>query len=793
MAARSQPLLEDALSSYGEIEEGVVSYSEGKTAPAFDYGEGCTQRLLERKASYYFSVRLLSVTLVSLAVVYFILQCFDLTRGYRVAPLRRSLAVGGGRKCNIYGEKEEYEQGGKGAENEDFWVGEFESRTSESPTKADAPGPSAGQTERKRGRASIPTIANGAGSGITHGLGSGREPITNAASARASTQLLEPGSHSPRGTSPVRHPQPPGAPLPGPEGLGGDDGNERMNASSKLPPGETDEMWGGRNIPPHTEEKLESLFSRMQDAVSVCKSLLPALSESHRLRLSYEVVRLMALEVGAISLVPERLERLRSNLSNAIANMGTEALSLSNARWGAGESADMRKLIVMVHQLKKRRPVKEKDDPSRYRAKMISILQTSTRVVDFCAGVLKGLLEFKDGPAIALPPSNVDQQIDVVAALYKVLSAQVAADVALRFHIVACQKRTGIFLLLGREHLELSSTRLRPVSEVLEEIISAVARAGGLLKAPERLQTKHDTPLAIGSRAPQHMENPNKPFPGAAGHTQHRESAIPVVGPYFILAGIPLFQSLQEAPSSPSQLHPRFQPLPLGYHAPQHHPGQPLPSLLPLLGSSPLVGRVPHEEPSTSGIYTQATATTTGVKEPMPPKPHLLSERGGVSPAPHPSFHVRRESTPFPLPYSQPTSFHMSRDSTPFHHPYTPPTSFHVSRETTPFPHPYTQPSSFHVSRESAPVPHPYTQPPTARPAFGGASADVEGLIHPPARPTEQAWGGPFSSDYGVIQGAASQNQETEEEEEVGGLLAELLKGGVDYEAVFGRKKPRKQ
>ncbi|CDJ62711.1 hypothetical protein ENH_00023750, partial [Eimeria necatrix] len=175
-------------------------------------------------------------------------------------------------------------------------------------------------------------------------------------------------------------------------------------------------LWESRNIPAEEEHCLIRLFRRMQEAASSCRSLLPVLTRRHRLQLTNHVLKLLALDLGAIYLVKEGKERRRSAVGDSLIKLAKHALY--HGHDGAGSKKLRSRLITLttlITELKQPRHLYKEKAPEKYKRKMIAILATAEVALKNCLGVLNGLLQLReDTSAAQLPPRTAEQQIEVV-------------------------------------------------------------------------------------------------------------------------------------------------------------------------------------------------------------------------------------------------------------------------------------------------------------------------------------------------------------------------------------------
>ncbi|CDJ49807.1 hypothetical protein EBH_0084290 [Eimeria brunetti] len=493
-------ILGDVLLSSDKIKKEVLSNSDGKQKLKCDDPAACVQHRLHRGFPDPHSVRLVSVAFISLAIVYFLLRCFELTAGrYRVAPVARSLAADGGRKCHGYGDDQEAEEDGGDAEAEDIWIVGAGETDGVYHAEEDLSESSIWQTGDTTPWRSMPAADTSLGFRGVHGVAAGTGHATAAAGMGESAELLEHGNDSELGTqysvsgeTPQPYPQ---------ERSGGSDGSQRMEAGIKLLEGETLDMWERRNIPNYAKERLARVFGYMMRAVAVCRPLLPLLNQRERLILSHEVMRLLTMELGAFSLVPQDVEHLRLSLGKALVVLGTEALeSGATGKRTKGRRNKIEALIALVDKLKEPRPRSDKQSANQYRKKMITILQTSAHVMKYLLGVLDGLWQHAHASRLPLSREDFDRQADIIEGLYEVHASQIIKDLAMRHFILSCQNRIHQRPIFDAQQVKASAgSMLPPLARMLAEIENVVTTNGGILPRPLTEQGQHGASVATAS------------------------------------------------------------------------------------------------------------------------------------------------------------------------------------------------------------------------------------------------------------------------------------------------------
>ncbi|CDJ66586.1 hypothetical protein ENH_00022370 [Eimeria necatrix] len=211
--------------------------------------------------------------------------------------------------------------------------------------------------------------------------------------------------------------------------------------------------WAKRNLPPAVKERLVDVFSRMVRAARLCQSLLPKLTCEQRLQLTYRLMRLMALDLGAISLVREDMEPARQSVGDSLISLGLECLGSSGSDAKLeGVRSSLRQLIGLVDKLKQPRHVQRECGHLSYKIKMVAIMSTAGLILKNCLVILDSLLRQSNIQQSAIPEALVEQKLSVLKELYRVHAGHIAVDKHLMEHILRCQEATGVYaLLLNRQ------------------------------------------------------------------------------------------------------------------------------------------------------------------------------------------------------------------------------------------------------------------------------------------------------------------------------------------------------
>ncbi|CDJ69544.1 hypothetical protein, conserved [Eimeria necatrix] len=424
--------LSDGLPFAGKVDQGAPSVSQQDVDKSYAGHAVLAQRVSSRKLLFS-SARLLGVTFASLAVAHLILHCFHLRNSTpAVVPQGRALAAGSRNPCaSGYVPDDEAED---------------DSRADEA---------------------------------------RGQQPLIQQEDT-PEIYIRIVGDAQPQ---PEKNPAVEVA-------VGEDDPGEGTSSqcSSQGTQATDNRSWEEDGLPEDIKEKVLDLFQRMIEVSLLCKNLLPMLANGQRLRITYNLVRLFSLDVGAIYWVGRELEPVRASVGHSLNHLIYFALQRSGKDHKQEDRrVALRRMMELITELKQPHYLNDGNELPLYLKKLNEVLQTAALTTKLCFGVLNGLLQMKRESYSKLPDRVVDQQATVLQAMYHSHSEQISRDFMLRRFILICQKRKSVTFLLTRHHYQTYKGVVSEVTVLLQQIIDAVRNAGGLLQqqyslaAPDRV------------------------------------------------------------------------------------------------------------------------------------------------------------------------------------------------------------------------------------------------------------------------------------------------------------------
>ncbi|CDJ64555.1 hypothetical protein, conserved [Eimeria necatrix] len=435
MNPHAQFLHDQAFSGCNDQQTGTDSYSQQSRDSTPDDGHILVQSLSKTKPSSAFRPRLLLVAFTSLAAAYFLLICFHFIKfGRLLAPQSRYLADRYDGSCD-WGNAAEHSDN-----SEDRTAGGTPEYRAQEMTNEGLLLP---HYQTRGVHESVTTSFQGVGVAVSTGVET-------------------------RGTN-----------------LG-----QWAQERQQYPVSD----WANRNLPPPVKERLTGIFSRMVRASKLCMSLLPMLTLTQRLHATYLVMRLIALDLGALSLVREDMEPARQSVGDSLISLGFQCLRCSGAdAQHENLRTEIRQLIGLVERIKLPRRVTTEYNATKYRKKMLTLLPTCGLVLKKHLGVLEGLLQSTGGDSRKLPDAVVEQQFGVLKALYNVHAEHIINDDSTSKHIRKCQEQTKTYLLLDNQQVETDKSYIPKLNDLQKRIREAVSNAGGLLRLEQPSAQPHHT------------------------------------------------------------------------------------------------------------------------------------------------------------------------------------------------------------------------------------------------------------------------------------------------------------
>lgn len=423
-----------------------------------------------KRSSWAFFPSLLSVTIVSLAVTYWVLRCFHgLSSGPRADAFFRALAAGGGEEC-FWAQDHSSDEG---EEELQSWGGTdyFQWHPVLSPgevgiwsTRAPAPG---GPLAMHRGHPStqpqemnlpFPNGRDTAASAIPGTSGHPQPMIRAYQHSIAAGQVPENGRQQPV----------PAAGRTSAEALDG----ENEDSDSHL--------WYGRGMSESAKEQAMHVLEWMQRNADICANLLPSLSPEQGLVLAYTMLQVLTLDLAAVSLVPQELEIQRRKAGEALENLVSQALTYGRANENLAQvRKDLFAMERLVRVVKMPRPCTEDPFSPKRKFKTLTLLAAIRTVGKYSTKVLTHIASHAKRSSKEVLEMVVKSQHRILTALWEEHKYHIVRDKLHRFYAVCCQKKVGAWLLIPLSEIKRTHEPIPAYKVLLRRLDMAVENAGG--------------------------------------------------------------------------------------------------------------------------------------------------------------------------------------------------------------------------------------------------------------------------------------------------------------------------
>ncbi|CDJ61140.1 hypothetical protein, conserved [Eimeria maxima] len=265
--------------------------------------------------------------------------------------------------------------------------------------------------------------------------------------------------------------------------VGGEDHISESEMREKT--GESSNGWTEQGLSRQLRLQVVNIFMSIETASCSCISLLPMLTADQGLRLAFKVLRVFALQLGALAIVPVSFEHLRQRAGEALLYLAS--VSLDNGSHDSNQRnicQELHSLAGLISGIKQPSMRHLKTSSRLLQVKLSVLVRASILVVGFSVDILMGLLQHAIVSSRALPADLVDQQLGILDALFDIHARVIVKDRVIRSHISNWQRNVGVWCIFSLHQLKHEGGKLPSSQKIIQSLVDAVKKAGGLLPSP---------------------------------------------------------------------------------------------------------------------------------------------------------------------------------------------------------------------------------------------------------------------------------------------------------------------
>ncbi|CDJ60982.1 hypothetical protein EMWEY_00036800 [Eimeria maxima] len=245
--------------------------------------------------------------------------------------------------------------------------------------------------------------------------------------------------------------------------------------------GETREDWEGRGLPPPARQQIVNLLDWMHRNACMCNSVLPFLSTDQGARLALITLKMLTLDLGVLSLLPEDLEPVRQSVGDALLELVESTTSYKGKGQEENYIKEVSRMAPLIRQIMLPRHEDRVLDPEKRRARTLTMTGLIRKTNQYLAKILWEISRFAESSPLEDLTKAVGQCIKVLNGLWEVHRKYVNLDRVHRRHIVTCQGDTNTWVLLSRQEIHTDGKDIFPPFEkIIQEFEQATLSAGGI-------------------------------------------------------------------------------------------------------------------------------------------------------------------------------------------------------------------------------------------------------------------------------------------------------------------------
>ncbi|CDJ60028.1 hypothetical protein, conserved [Eimeria maxima] len=273
--------------------------------------------------------------------------------------------------------------------------------------------------------------------------------------------------------------------LPAPDGdstASGEQHSLRLDHNERFLIGETWEDWEGRGLPPVARQQAINVLDWMNRNACKCNSVLPFLSTDQGARLALITLKILTMDLGVLSLLPEDLEPVRQSIGDAL----LELVESTTSYKGKGQAEnytiqEVSSMAPLIRQIMLPRHEERQISPQKRRARTLTMTGWVRKINQYLARMLWDLPVFAESASREDFEKVVEQDIKVLDAVWVVHKKYVNRDKLHRRHVLTSQTNSNNWMLLSREEVQATKKAKFPsFDKIIEEFEQTVSNAGGV-------------------------------------------------------------------------------------------------------------------------------------------------------------------------------------------------------------------------------------------------------------------------------------------------------------------------
>ncbi|CDI74816.1 hypothetical protein, conserved [Eimeria praecox] len=275
-----------------------------------------------------------------------------------------------------------------------------------------------------------------------------------------------------------------------------------------------EELWKNRNLPPQAERIFAHYLARIVSTASLCVELKTKLKREDYFIMVNRVGKILATQLGLLSLNPPSLEPCRVRAGMALLEL------LSTTKVSQHDTEDVRyigrqnrSLETLVKAIMSPRLDSAEMTGRHHQKRVVGIFRLVRAINGHMMGCISTLRYLINYPGSTLPEEEIRRQLKLLQILFETQRARCLLDSTTFWFLLCCQRNLSQFLLFSRRlAFQYCGKPISPFKEFEARLNETIESAGGTAYIPlEQDAKKEGFP-----GAPSRTDGPDSPSQAAA-------------------------------------------------------------------------------------------------------------------------------------------------------------------------------------------------------------------------------------------------------------------------------------
>ncbi|CDJ31651.1 uncharacterized protein EMH_0039240 [Eimeria mitis] len=253
--------------------------------------------------------------------------------------------------------------------------------------------------------------------------------------------------------------------------------------------------WEDRNMPARAQRIFSHYLDRIEVMSRLCMGLLKLMPSELYQSLAYRMGKILATQLGILSLNPPSLENERARAGEALLTMLASAQYLHNrTQEGLRISRMIKSLSDLVAVIKEPRLDTMRISANHHQKRVTGVFSLVKAINGYLMGVTSVLRRPAIYPEETIPTEEIERQMRLLDTLFEMQRDRILGDPTTHWFLLVSQAKASQFLLFTRAMSRAAKdVKIAPIHAFEQALNKAVQDAGGVPYLPLIKQTQQES------------------------------------------------------------------------------------------------------------------------------------------------------------------------------------------------------------------------------------------------------------------------------------------------------------